>query len=142
MRKTIFVLLLSLSMVSLFAQKQLVWPLLGMTTYTIEEDGISSTYHPHFPSVLEDGFEGEEVMIAGYLIPIDVESQRYALSKNPFSSCFFCGNAGPETVIELHFSRNPGRFATDEYLMIKGTLELRRDGKGLFFVLNNAEIHG
>lgn len=125
------------------AQKPLVWQLLGMTTYqtTPAKDG-SLEYVPQFPSILEAKYENEEVAISGYLIPIDLEAGKYALSKNPFTSCFFCGNAGPETVIELRFDKNPGRFATDEYVMIKGVLSLNRNGSGLFFVMRNAEIHG
>lgn len=137
----LFTLVLLSSFVS--AQKQLVWPLLEMTTYKIiNESEFQSTYLPQFPGILESHFEGQEVMITGYLIPVDIEAQKYALSKNPFTSCFFCGGAGPETVIELRFFESPGRFATDEYLIIKGTLKLNRTGNGLFFTLENAEIHG
>ncbi len=142
MPKLIFSLLLALLLQSASGQKKLVWPILAMTTYDIQEDGINSTYTPNFPKILEEQFEDEVVTIAGYLIPIDVEAQKYALSKNPFSSCFFCGNAGPETVIELRFAEPPGRFVTDQYLMIKGRLKLVRNGQGLFFILQNAEIHG
>lgn len=143
MRKMFFALLILCFTQGAFAQKQLVWQLLGMTTYQTDpgESG-ELNYSPQFPAVLETQFEGQEVVISGYLIPIDLEAGKYALSKNPFTSCFFCGNAGPETVMELHFAKNPGRFATDEYLMIKGILQLNRNGSGLFFVLKNAEIHG
>jgi hypothetical protein len=123
-----------------YAQKSLAWPVLGMTNY--EQDPVSGLYHPQFPKILESQYEGKEVVIAGYLIPIDVEANTYALSMNPFSTCFFCGNAGPETVIELQFKGDPGRFATDKYLPIKGILKLNRDGSGLFFTLSNAEISG
>ncbi len=122
------------------AQKSLAWPVLAMTNY--DQDPMSGLYTPKFPSILEDNFENEEVVIAGYLIPVDVEANTYALSKNPFSACFFCGNAGPETVIELKFAKDPGRFATDKFLPIKGTLKLNRNGSGLFFTLENAEISG
>lgn len=127
-----------------WSQKSLVWQVLGMTTYNNDfKDGEDSgMLIPNFPSILITQYEGQEVVISGYIIPIDIESNKYALSKNPFTSCFFCGNAGPETVIELRFTDPPGRFVTDEYLMIKGILELNRDGTGLFFTLTNAEIHG
>ncbi|QNR24479.1 DUF3299 domain-containing protein [Croceimicrobium hydrocarbonivorans] len=125
---------------NVLAQKNLAWPVLAMTNYS--QDPATGLYTPQFPKILEDQFEGQEVIIAGYLIPVDVEANTYALSKNPFSSCFFCGNAGPETVIELKFTADPGRFATDKYLPIKGTLKLNRNGSGLFFTLENAEISG
>lgn len=120
--------------------RKLAWAVLSMTTYT--EDRLTEKYIPEFPQVLKDRFAGEKVIITGYLIPIDVEDHRYALSKNPFSSCFFCGQAGPETVIELKFSEDPGRFATDRYLPVEGTLRLNRHGGDLFFTILNARIAG
>lgn len=140
MPKLLLGFILSLLSFSLLGQKNLAWPVLAMTNY--EQDPMSGLYSPKFPGILEDQYEGEEVIIAGYLIPVDVEANTYALSKNPFSACFFCGNAGPETVIELKFSQDPGRFATDKYLPIKGILRLNRNGSGLFFTLENAEISG
>ena len=112
-----------------------------MTTYTNDFEA-GGTLIPKFPPILESQYEGQEVTISGYLIPIDVEANTYALSKNPFTSCFFCGNAGPETVIELKFDKSPGRFATDTYVMIKGVLKLNRHGNALFFTLTHASLHG
>lgn len=122
------------------AQKTLAWPMLAMTTY--EQDPVSGNYHPNFPSLLTERYENEEVIITGYLIPMDVEANTYALSKNPFSACFFCGNAGPETVIQLKFESDPGRFATDKFLPISGILQLNRNGSGLFYTLKNAKVSG
>lgn len=135
-----FGLLFSLMAMSLAAQKTLVWQTLSMTTY--KEDLETGKMKPEFPMILLSQYENEEVVITGYLIPIDIEAQRYALSKNPFSSCFFCGNAGPETVIELKFAEDPGRFATDRYLPIKGRLRLNRNGQELFFTLLEAAVAG
>lgn len=114
--------------------------MLGLTTY--DQNPSTGAYTPKFPSLLEAQYEGQEVIISGYLIPIDIEAERYALSKNPFSSCFFCGNAGPETVVELKFESSPGRFATDKYLPIKGILRLNRHGTNLFFTLEQAQVAG
>lgn len=139
LRLLLFVFFISLSAEGI-AQKTLAWPVLAMTNY--DQDPQTGMYYPKFPSILEKQFEGQEVLITGYLIPIDVEANSYALSKNPFSSCFFCGNAGPETVIELRFEEDPGRFATDKYLPIVGELKLNRNGSGLFFTLQNARISG
>lgn len=131
---------LSLLSLTLQGQKALAWPVLAMTTY--EQNPQTGQYQPDFPSVLESQYAGEEVVIAGYLIPMDLDNQTYALSKNPFSSCFFCGNAGPETVIELRFRDAPGRFATDRYLPIVGTLVLHRHPQQLFYTIKDARIQG
>jgi hypothetical protein len=141
MLKSIASLFLILLANSSIAQKPLVWELLALTTYTNSQEEEGSLI-PNFPPILISQYEGEEVSISGYLVPIDVATNKYALSKNPFSSCFFCGNAGPETVIELRFEADPGRFVTDEYLMIKGVLQLNHKGDGLFFTLKNASLHG
>ena len=47
-------------------------------------------------------FEGIEVMITGYMIPVDPMGISYVLSMNPNAMCFFCGGAGPETVMEVY----------------------------------------
>lgn len=142
MHKTILIVTIVLFTGSsgLLAQKKLVWPVLQMTTYTSNNE--TGALKPKFPAVLTSQFENQEVTISGYLIPIDVVEKRYALSKNPFSACFFCGNAGPETVIELQFKDAPGRFATDKYVVIKGILRLNRQGSELFFTLKNAVFYG
>jgi hypothetical protein len=120
------------------AQKNLVWPVLAMTNY--DQDPVSGLYAPKFPSILTQKYEGQEIIISGYLIPLDVAANTYALSMNPFSACFFCGNAGPESVIELKFEKDPGRFATDKFVPIIGELRLNRNGQGLFFTIINAKI--
>jgi hypothetical protein len=130
----------SLSVFSSNAQKNLVWPVLAMTNY--DQDPVSGLFNPKFPSILSSNYEGQEVIISGYLIPLDVAANTYALSKNPFSACFFCGNAGPETVVELKFKNDPGRFATDKFVPITGELRLNRNGQGLFFTIVNAQIEG
>lgn len=69
--------------------------------------------------------EGEEVMVMGYLIPLDALGETYALSKNPFSACFFCGAAGPETVVELQVQAEYiRRYKTDERRVFRGRLQL------------------
>ena len=66
--------------------------------------------------------EGKVVEIKGYVIPL--EPERYVLSANPFSSCFFCGNAGPETVMELDMTSYDKVFYTDDFLTFQGTFTL------------------
>jgi hypothetical protein len=61
-----------------------------------------------------------KVVIRGYLVPVDKTS--WALSQNTYASCFFCGKAGPETVIGLNFASNPGTLKMDANAIITGTL--------------------
>ena len=126
-----------------FAQKAMAWQMLQLTTYQIINEGPNQgLYKPNFPSVLEK-YDGEEVMISGYIIPMDIDNNSYALSMSPFSSCFFCGNAGPNTVIELRFKEKQSKFLVDQFLMIKGIFILNENNpNALFFKITGAEIHG
>ncbi|RMG28496.1 MAG: DUF3299 domain-containing protein [Bacteroidetes bacterium] len=83
--------------------------------------------------------ENKEVFISGYLIPVDVNW--YILSAFPYSSCFFCGGAGPESVVELEFDEKTRRFKTDEWLSFKGTFVLNPDDiDHLPYMLKHAEL--
>ncbi len=63
----------------------------------------------------------KKVVMSGYIVPID--NTNYALSKNVFAACFFCGKAGPETIMGLKF-RNPKRYKTDQYVTVEGVFRV------------------
>ena len=72
--------------------------------------------------------EGDEFYITGYVIPVDTDEDFYVLSRYPFANCFFCGGAGPETVVDLQFpNKAPREYVTDERLTFAGTLQLNAD---------------
>ncbi len=71
--------------------------------------------------------EGKQVTIKGYFLNIGgTEEKIYILSKGPMASCYFCGQGGPETTIELQFTNRPN-FKTDAILTMTGILKLNRD---------------
>ena len=71
---------------------------------------------------------GREVYITGYIIPVDYDENFYVLSRYPFANCFFCGGAGPESVVDLRWpAETPRPYATDERLTFKGTFRLNAD---------------
>lgn len=85
--------------------------------------------------------EGKELTLEGFIIPLQQESDQdyFILSRFPYQSCFFCGAAGPETVVEVYSDRN-FRF-TDERVIVKGTLRLNDDNPlHLFYILENCEV--
>ncbi len=86
--------------------------------------------------------EGKELTLEGFIIPLkeDGDEQAYfILSRFPFQSCFFCGAAGPETVVEV-FSDRKVRF-TDERVRVTGTLRLNRNNPmRLFYILDECKV--
>ncbi len=71
-------------------------------------------------------YHGKKVSIQGYFLDITRNGDIYLLSRNPMASCFFCGGAGPETVIEVNFEKRP-TFRTDQVVKVMGVLELNVD---------------
>jgi len=72
---------------------------------------------------------GREIKVKGYVIPVDIELGMYMVSANPFANCFFCGNAGPETVVELFPNGKFPRFSTDQVVTFKGVLQINTQGE-------------
>ncbi|NVK03292.1 MAG: DUF3299 domain-containing protein [Flavobacteriia bacterium] len=84
---------------------------------------------------------GVEIEITGYTIPLDVSGEVYVLSAFAFSSCFFCGGAGPESVMGLNFKESPDRLNTDDVIAVRGTLRLNRNpGLEFHYMLDNVEL--
>jgi hypothetical protein len=86
-------------------------------------------------------YSGEEVVIRGFMIPLDAMGMSYALSRNPNASCFFCGGAGPETVIQLNLKPTAIRwYEMDAVLTFRGRLRLNEKNADQFtYVLEGAE---
>jgi hypothetical protein len=126
----------------LSAQRMLNWPDLADVQFSEKFSnslGIKY-YQANFGEDLK-AMEGEEVIIMGYLIPLDALGETYALSKNPYSACFFCGAAGPETVVELRIKAEfIQRYQTDERRAFKGRLQLYESSLEQFnYVLLDAQ---
>ncbi len=99
-------------------------------------------WKPEFgPQVL--AAESEDVYITGYVIPVDLDEDFYVLSRYPFANCFFCGGAGPESVVDLRFSESDHRaYQTDDRLTFHGNLRLNADDVyQMNYILEDAEEH-
>ena len=79
------------------------------------------------------------IVMSGFIVPID--NKNYALSKNVFASCFFCGKSGPETIMGIKFKGATPKLKTDTYLTIKGTFRPNEnDVEDWIYNFDNAEI--
>ncbi|MEL1245485.1 hypothetical protein AAEO56_14520 [Flavobacterium sp. DGU11] len=98
----------------------LTWKLLGQIKYIKKPsaDYPEGVMYPVVNTTLK-AKNKKQVIMSGFIIPID--NKNYALSKNVFASCFFCGQAGPETIMGLHFKNPATKLKTDQYVTITGT---------------------
>ena len=86
-------------------------------------------------------FDGKKVTIEGYVIPLETsKSQKYfVLSRFAYNSCFFCGQAGPETVAEV-YTKNLVE-VKEEKVRVTAVLRLNaKDPLHLFYILEEAEV--
>ncbi|MEZ4850622.1 MAG: DUF3299 domain-containing protein [Bacteroidia bacterium] len=131
----------SLFFLCMYAQPQLDWRVMQEVTYDpgFDEETKSVITSPHYPDELEK-LDRKEVLIKGYIIPMDTEGKEYVVSAFPNSSCFFCGNATKESVMELGLAEEGKRFKLDQVATFKGILVLNKGAYGLNYRLEEAQI--
>lgn len=126
--------------VSAFAQAD-IWKKLGKLTYKKQYDELLGfkVDVPVFSAELK-ALQGKEVTVKGYIIPTNgyKSHTEFVFSAFPYNMCFFCGGAGPETVMEIYASE-PIQYST-EPVTIKGILQLNdKDSNRLMFSLIKAK---
>lgn len=102
----------------------ITWDDLEGAIFEYKDDSLIAS----FPKSAET-LHGKEIQIGGYVIPLGpgehgretVGEHNFALSSNIYSSCFFCGAAGPDTVVSFYSAK---RYDTDQVVTLKGTLLL------------------
>ena len=134
MKNKITILLISVFFsFQLFAQNIINWELLKNVEFDeIWSEEFQAYYMvPKFSSSVK-AFDNKEVQIRGFIIPVDIVQDYYVLSANPYSSCFFCGQAGPKQYEGLRM---------DQVITFKGKLKLNVDDiYQLNYILEDAEI--
>lgn len=84
---------------------------------------------------------GKEITLEGWMIPLDeLRGKNYfVLSALPFANCFFCGGAGPETVMEVFLKKKLS--FTEKRIKVKGKLTINADDPmRLMYIMEEAEI--
>ena len=122
------------------AQKD-IWKTLAKVTYKKEMDEFLGFKidKPVFSQQIKE-LEGTEVIVKGFIIPVEgyKSHTEFVFSAYPYSMCFFCGGAGPETVMEVE-ATEPVEY-TAESIYLKGRLQLNgEDINNLMYRLQDAE---
>lgn len=121
--------LMFLGSLMICAQDQMnTWKTLGKITYKKEYDEVMGfkVDKPVFSPEIQN-MDGKEIIVKGYIIPVEgyKSHKEFIFSAFPYNMCFFCGGAGPETVMEVT-AAEPVKF-TAESIVLKGTLRLNYD---------------
>jgi len=142
MKKLGLIVLLTLGVLVAKSQTIITWEVLKDVKFTEEWSEEFQAFYmvPQFGNKVKS-LDGKVVQIRGYIIPVDVVQDYYVLSANPYSSCFFCGQAGPESVMEIQLKKSYDGLRMDKIVTFKGKLRLNADDiYQLNYVLEDAEV--
>lgn len=117
-------------------KSQNTWKTLRSVFYQFKAD----VYVPKFSPPIK-ALDGKTVSLSGYIYPFETKSKHryFVLSYHPIKSCFFCGGAGPETVVEV-YCKKPIRF-TEKKIVLQGRLKLNKNqSSNLFYTLEDAVL--
>jgi hypothetical protein len=123
------------------AQSVDLWRVFERVSFDVQynEEANGYFYYPEFGQEIK-ALEGKIVRITGHYLPYDFEGF-FIVSKVPYASCFFCGGAGPESVVAIMPKGKMRKFRSDEVITLEGRLKLNRDDIDQFnFILIDAEL--
>ncbi len=145
MRKAILFIFLQvlLSSISIHAQNEKnVWSTLALLEFEQKDDSGNFNEEGNILPLIE-AFEGKEILVEGYVIPLSGKKAQshFMFSAYPYASCFFCGKAGPETIMEVFVKDDKKIEFSEKKMSIKGTFHFTsRNPNDVMFTLKNAEI--
>lgn len=133
----------------LMAQKEepipITWKMLADVTF-FEEFNKEYDFNvmvPKYGKTVKD-LEGKLVEITGYAIPLEevgMDQDILVLSANTYASCFFCGKAGPESIMDIKPKKKIKGIKVDKKLRFRGRLVLNeRDLTKLYYILKDAVL--
>lgn len=118
------------------------WKTLSKITFKKEYDEIMGfkVDKPVFSKEVM-ALEGKVIEIKGYIIPVEgyKSHKEFVFSAFPYNMCFFCGGAGPETVMEV-MADEPVKYSA-EAVTLRGKLETNSDDiNRLIYTLTEAVL--
>lgn len=119
-----------------------IWKSLGKISYKKEYDELMGfkVDKPVFSESVKS-LEGQEITVKGYIIPVEgyKSHKEFIFSAFPYNMCFFCGGAGPETVMEVNAVEGV-KYAA-EPITLRGKLKLNStDINKLMYRIEGAKL--
>ena len=119
-----------------------IWKTLARITFRKEYDKVMG-FKVDKPVFSKDviALENKVIEIRGYIIPVEgyKSHKEFVFSAYPYNMCFFCGGAGPESVMEVS-SKEPIKYSA-EAITLRGTLHTNSDDiNRLIYSLEDAEL--
>lgn len=113
---------------------------LWATLFKVQYGDWKSVFKPTYNDKIQ-ALNGKKITIKGFLIPLEQKPKHsfFLLSAFPFDACFYCGKAGPESVIEVTVKK-PLK-STEKPITITGTLKLNfANPDHLFYIIEDGVL--
>jgi hypothetical protein len=121
-------------------QEKNFWHVLAEVVFKIEQKNGYEMEVPLFSNHVKS-WNGKKISLKGYVIPVGEvgDESKFMVSSLPFNVCYFCGAAGPETIIEVE-STEEVKF-TSQAIWMEGVLQLNeKDPDRHIYILKAAKI--
>ena len=129
------------------AQNKNIWRTLAMIKFDMQTGEANDLViqKPRTEPMIK-AMDGDEVVVKGYIIPLSgkKEQNHFMFSAYPYDSCFFCGKAGVETVMEV-FTKDELKIPySDEAIYVKGTFKYLgfKPNDVMFSLLDARQVDG
>jgi hypothetical protein len=125
---------------SLLIQEKNFWHVLAEVSFRKENKNGYEMEVPLFSTHLKS-WNGKKVKLKGYVIPVGEvgDENKFMFSSLPFNVCYFCGAAGPETIMEVE-SAEKVKF-TSQAIWMEGVLQLNeKDPDRHIYILKSANV--
>lgn len=137
LRTTLIILFLSVPLLRLQAQNS--WKELEAVQFKTIENNEGYPMEVAVFGEAVKALQGTTIRLKGYIIPLEeLRGQKYfVFSRYPFNLCYFCGAAGPETIIEVR-SKEEVPF-TEDLIELEGRFETNAtDPDHMMYLLKEA----
>jgi len=119
-----------------------IWKTLSKITYKKEYNELMG-FKVDVPVFSGDvkKLDGRVITVRGYIIPVEgyKSHTEFVFSAFPYNMCFFCGGAGPETVMEV-YAKSPVEYSA-QAVTLRGRLALNdSDINRLIYAISDAEL--
>lgn len=126
------------------SQAQTTWGTLSLIRFEFQEDLFGSVkYEPGQFSALIQELDGTTIELPGYIVPLEgkKEQAHFFFSLYPYANCFFCGNAGPETIIEVQLESGTAQAYSEEQITLQGVFRFTPlDSESVMYKLEQAKL--
>lgn len=135
-----YVAFLMLGYVCAVAQEANFWHVLAEVGFKKTKMAGGEMEVPIFSTHLK-AYHGKKIKLKGFVIPVSEtgDESKFMLSSLPFNVCYFCGAAGPETIVEVEANQKV-KF-TSQAIWMEGILYLNEeDPDHHIYILKSARI--